>query len=366
MRKIPVKYIGLLAFAALSGGLFHSCTESQQDIPDGVDGKPEVMLRTSVREETSGAGLLTKLYVFKSDGTEYQLSDSVPLVVSGTTKLKMSYADLNKNSYRFLFIATPESKPGIYVKRSDNASLALGTGWEKVVVAMQGDSLSVDNYYGITDLPGTEIMRLTTIQGELTRLVGQMVFCFYRTGPGGVKDPVAVKDTTVASVLDRVSSVDITYEGVPLQIGFDGENKPLAVASPSKTMKHTIRFTQTQNGLKVPLPQQGIPVEVNDSISGGAIIKGTCLLPSRQGVHVSMVFHYYDTTPVCENTDKDHKHTVECYTPQTVSLRLPQSETVPGLNILPDYFTISNAGLPCNRIIDVAHSSGIEINTVWN
>ncbi len=366
MRKIPVKYIGLLALAALPGGLFHSCTESQQDIPDGVDSKSGIVLRTSVREETPYIGLLTKLYIFTNDGTGYQLSDSVPQVISGTTRLKMSYADLNKNDYRFLFVATPQSKPEICVKRSDDASFAFGTRWDKVVVAMQGDSLSVDNYYGITDLSGTEVMRLTSIEGELTRLVGQMVFCFYKTGPGGVKDPVAVDDKTVKSVLDRIFSLDITYEGIPLQVGFDGENKPFPVASLSKTVKHTIRFSQTEDSLRVILPQAGVPVEVADSIPGGAIVKGTCLLPSRQGVRVSMVFHYYDTTPICENADATHQHVASCYMPGTVSLRLPKSEESPGLNVLPDYFTISNAGLPCNRIIDVLHSSVIDVDMVWN
>lgn len=366
MTKIPVKYIGLLALAILAGGLFHSCTESQQDTPTWVDGKSGILLQTGFGEGTPDTTLLTKLYVFINDGKGYQLSDSVPQVISNSTKLKLNPAELNKYNYRFLFIATPQSKPEIQVRHSENSSLTFGTAWEKIVIAMQGDSMSVDNYYGITELAGKEILRLQNIQGELTRLVGQMVFCFYKTGPGGIKEPVPVNDKNVSSVLDRIYSMDITYENVPLQINFDNKNQPVPERTLQKSLKHTIHFSQTDNGLKVVLPQPGIPVETADSIPGGAIVKGTCLFPSQQGIYVSMVFHYYDTTPVCEHTEKTHTHTSECYTPKTVSLRLPQNQETPGLNILPNHFTINNAGLPCNRIIDVLHTLTIEVNTVWN
>lgn len=359
MRKIPVKCIGL---AALLGGLFHSCTESQQDTPDWVDGKSEILFRTGFRQGTSSDGLLTKLYVFSTDGNGggvYQLSDSLPQVISGTTKLKIKFTDLEKKDYRFLFVATSETKPEIRVRPSDNSLFAFGTPWEKVAVAMAADSLSVDNYYGITDMKGVDILTSGNITGNLTRLVGQMVFCFYKASEGGVDDP------QVLSVLDRISSIDITYQNAPLQIKFDASNKPVPVPGSTVPLHHTVRFSLTADGQKVELPQTGIPVEVNDSIPGGAILKGTCLLPVSQGVRVSMTFHYYDTTPICRHMEKEHTHDVTCYTPEELSLSLPKQESLTGLSVLPNHFTINNALLPCNRVIDVVHTSGIDVDTVW-
>ena len=367
MKKIPVKYIVFSGLATIIGGFFHACTESQSFTPDWVDSKPDISLRTDFRQGISGNGLLTRLYVFSSEsGNSYRLSDSLPQVISSSTRLKISLADLNKKNYRFLFIATPEQTPEIHVRHSDNSPFAFGTEWEKVAIEMANDSLSVDNYYGIKDLTGNEILQTGTIQGELTRLVGQMLFCFYKAGPGGVSDPVPMNDKTVASVMDRISSIDITYEGVPRLITFDSGNHPVVLPGSKITLNHTIHFSLTPEGQKVPLPQTNVPVEVADSIPGGAILKGTCLLPTRQEVRVSMFFHYYDTTPICNHTETAHIHGTECFTTGLLSLRLPQNSESPGLGILPDHFTVNNAGLPCNRIIDIDHTTDIEVNTAWN
>lgn len=356
MMKIPRKYIGWFGLAALLAALFPACTESQQDAPDGTEGEMGIVCRTALRNETPGNSLKTKLYVFKKTGTNnYQLSDSVPEVISGSTRIQMNLTDLNKSDYRFLFLATPQAAPEIHVMRLDGSPFAAGTEWEKVAVAMSADSMSVDNYYGIKDMRGSEILRQKTIEGELTRLVGQMVFCFYKA------DSEGVTDATVASVLDRVSSIDITYRGVPHHITFDAANKPVAVDGTERVLNHSICFSLSEKGQKVELPQ--FPVEKNDSIPGGAILKGTCLLPSQEKVRVSMEFHYYDTTPKCET---EHTHEATCYMLKKLSLRLPQDEQATGLSVLPDYFTVNNARLPCDRVIDVLHTSGIEVITVWN
>lgn len=363
MKKIPVKCIGLLGLAALLGGLFHSCTESQQDTTDWVDGKSEFLFRTGFSEGTSGEDLLTSLYVFSTDGnggSDYQFSTSLPQVISGTTKLQMKYADLKKKNYRFLFVATPQAKPEIQVKSSDTPSFALGTSWEKVVITMATDSLSVDNYYAITDMKGMDILASNDITGELTRLVGQMVFCFYKASKEGVNDP------EVLSVLDRISSIDITYQNAPLQIKFDADNKPVPMPDSKITLQHTVRLALTAEGQKVDLSNQGTAVETNDTITkGGAILKGTCLLPASQTVRVAMKFHYYDTTPICRKTEKEHIHDAGCYTLKELELHLPKQESPMGLSVLPDHFTVNNALLPCNRVIDIMHTSSINVNTVW-
>lgn len=360
MIKIPVKYTSWFGIAILFAGLAFSCTERQES-PEWVDSKSGVLFRTELREASPANGLLTKLYVFKSAGQEsYRLCDSLPEIISGSTRLKMSLAELNKNHYRFLFVSTPASEPEIQVTRMDGSPFVFGTEWEMMSVTMATDSLSIDNYYGIKDLTGTEILQLEAVEGELTRLVGQMVFCFYKAGSEGVTNP------DIASVLDRVSSIDITYESVPRKIMFDAANLPVSVTGANRRLTHTVRFSLSEDGQKVALPQTGIPVEIADSIPGGAILKGACLLPCRDKVTVSMAFHYYDTTPVCGHTESGHKHVAECYMPGDLLLNLPKNTGITGLSVLPDHFTINNAILPCDRVIDVQHTSGIQVNTVWN
>ncbi|MCA6030954.1 DUF5031 domain-containing protein [Bacteroides thetaiotaomicron] len=365
MKKISVRYICLYGIITLFSEMFHSCTESQPEIAEREESKLEILFQTSFLQEDSGNCLLTKLYVFGKDNTgSYRLTDSLSQIVSGSTRLKMNLADLNKYDYRFLFVATPELKPEIQAETIDHSPFTFGTEWEKAVIEMVADSMSVNNYYGITDLSGYEILQSKTIEGKLTRLVGQMVFCFYKVGLGGIKDPVAVNDPKIASVFDRISSIEITYEDVARQVTFDATNHPVAVPGSKHVLNHTIRFSQSEKEQKVILPQPENSVEVADSIPGGGILKGTCLLPSKQRVRVSMIFHYYDTTPICQ--EPIHIHAAACYTPMTLLLCLPKVTESQGLDILPDHFTINNAAFSCNRVIDVRHTSGIDVNTTWN
>lgn len=365
MKRLRIKCIGLFSLAALSGGFFSSCTETLQDTSGGAAIPSGIVCRTVLREETADNDMLTKLYVFsKREGEDYQLSDSLPEVINGLTKLKLDFAKLDGTDYRFLFVATPITKPEIQVKCIDNSSFDFGTKWEDMAIEMATDSLSVDNYYGIRDIPGEEIKTMTTIEGELTRLVGQMVFCFYKVGPGGIKDTVTVDDPEVASVFDRVSSIDVKYEGVPRLIKFDMDNKPVSVSGSEIVLNHVVCFSPDEE-LKVDLSKENESVKMDPSIPDGAILKGTCLLPSQNSVRVSMFFHYYDTTPICESTGPSHKHGVACYKQQSISLHLPKEQELSGLSVIPDNFTVNKAGVPCSRIIDVRHTSGLEINTEW-
>lgn len=364
MRKIQMKYLNLFGMTVLFGGFFISCAETLQDTEKWSSNQTEIVCRTMLGKENLGSNLQTKLYIFSTDGdNNYSLIDSVSSVVSGSTRLKLNFANLNKKDFRFLFISSPVSRPETQVVHIDGFPMVFGTAWEKIAISMLEDSLSVDNYYGITELSGKDILQLGTVQGELKRIVGQMVFCFYKTDKD--KKPVLLNDTTVSSVLDRISSIDITYKEVPRQITFGTGNHLMSVTGSEVTLKHTIRFSQTEDRQKVVLPQTENSVETADSIPGGAILKGLCLLPSNQNVRVSMILHYYDTTPICRQKDS-HIHKAACYMMQTLSLDLPKNTDIPGLNVLPDYFTINNACLPCNRIIDIVHTSSIEVNTVWN
>ena len=364
MRKRQMKSISLLGTLFLLGICFQSCTDECHDTEHWSDNGKEITCRAAVGKEASGSELQIKLYVFSSEGgSDYLLSDSLSLMTDGTTKLKLDPDDLNKKDYRFLFIATPKAQTEIQVMPAGGSSFDFGTKWQQVTVAMTGDSLSVDNYYGITDLQGKSILQTGHIEGELKRMVGQMVFCFYKADSD--RKPLPVEDAKVSSVLDRISSIDITYTGVPRRVAFGAENTPVAITESGTTVKHSVRFTLDAEGLKVPLPQTGVPVETNDSIKGGAILKGTCLFPSSQNVRVAMTFHYYDTTPICTE-DRNSTHGTGCFDARTLSLSIPKESEAAGLNVLPDHFTINNACLPCDRIIDILHTSGLEVDTKWD
>ncbi len=367
MKRIQMKSIGLFGIIVLFGAGLHSCAESEQDNIEQQDNiRYGIECRTVRNEGISEKTLLTKLYVFSSEGNgDYMLTDSLPQIINGSTSLKLKYTDLNKKSYRFLFISTPAKMPEIVVKRTDNSSFVFGTKWNEVVIEMAKDSMSIDNYYGITDLVGKEILKLGTIKGDLKRMVGQMVFCFYKVISEENKKPVLAKNPDISSVLDRIFSIVIKYNGVPRQITFDANNHPVAITGSDVSLSHTIHLAQTLNGQKVNLPQVGVPIETADSIPGGAILKGLCLLPSNQNIQVSMTFNYYDTTPICGNLVTSHTHEAKCYAVRSLSLELPGLRDALGLNVISDHFTISNAFLPCDRIIDILHTSSIKINTAW-
>lgn len=364
MRKKQIKSISWLGSIFLLGICFQSCTDACNDTEHWSDNEKGITCRAAVGKEAAGSDLQVNLYVFSSEGgSDYLFNSSLPVATDGSTMLKLNPADLSKKDYRFLFIATPKAQAEIEAQPADGSSFDSGTPWQNVAVAMTGDSLSVDNYYGITDLPGTSILQTGVIEGELKRMVGQMVFCFYKADSD--RKPLAVDDADVTSVLDRISSIDITYTEVPRQVVFDADNNPVAVNGAERTLIHSVHLTFDEGGQKVTVPQEKATVETADSIKGGAILKGTCLLPSSQKVRVSMTFHYYDTTPICTE-DNESIHKEGCFDKRTLSLSIPKETEAMGLKVLPDYFTINNACLPCNRIIDIRHTSGLVVNTEWN
>ena len=366
MRKLRIKQIALLGVAALCGSFFLSCTEeTQQDMPEWAGNQLGILCRTALKGEVLDSDMLTKMYVFgRKDGREYQLLDSLSRVGSGFIKPDRNFEESGSTDYRFLFVSTPAKKTELQVKCIDNSSFTVGSKWEHMAIEMSVDSLSVDNYYGIRDISGIELAQTDTIKVELTRLVGQMVFCFYKVGPKGINDTITVDDPKVASVFDRVSSIDLKYEGVPRQVKFDTNNKPIPVSGSETKLCQVVRFRPDEE-LKVDLSKESGAVETDVSIPDGAILKGTCLLPSQNSVRVSMIFHYYDTTPICGSVDSSHKHGVACYKQQSISLHLPKEQELSGLSVIPDNFTVNKAGVPCSRIIDVRHTSGLEINTEW-
>lgn len=184
MKTVSAKYVSFFGLVSLLCGLLQSCAKSWENPPQEPDDKIEILIRTEIMDGIIVNGLLTKLYVFSSDGTDnYLLSDSLPQVISGSSMLKMSESELNKKNYRFLFIATPEANPEIEVKRIDGYALLPDTEWKNIAIGMTGNSLSKDNYYGIKDITGSEILEQKVIKAELMRYEGVMTFISHRRHP---------------------------------------------------------------------------------------------------------------------------------------------------------------------------------------
>lgn len=350
------------------GAGFLSCSDTESEI-----GKEEiepssipVMLRSE--EAPANKELTCSVYIFSqtkpADG--YRLEGMVKPVLNQESPLPLKGSQIAGKNYRFLFVATPKDAPEVKTVTLAGEAVAAGTPWENMMLTEDQSALSIDNYYGIKEMSGSDIAAAGKVEGHLTRLTGQVVFEFYKAGPGGINQPAKVDPDKAHSVLDRIYQVDITYTGQPSGITFGQGNKPEPVYQGNESVQQTMSFTLTP-GLNVDVPQTEIGLNAHPSAAGGARILGRCFLPAGPTLRVAMTFHYYDPLPTCGKTGSSaqHEHTADCYASQTVSLNLPALSSE-GLSILPDHFTVHKAALPLDRVIDIQHHSEINIQTAWN
>lgn len=350
----------------LGGGMI-ACSDSWTGKyeEEDTDGYP-VSLEINGRGGQSN--LNYELYIFRKLPAEADYLFDTAVVLTGTTRdrIRLMNKDLKNYIYRFLFTATPADRPEIKVSGKDKQfSLPRGTTWSDTRIILQQDSLTLNNYYTVLDKQGQELWDKGKIEGVLTRLVGQMVFDFYKINEANV--PVDINSLTadsVVSVLDRVYQIDITYSGLATMVGFAEETKPLGMVEQGTITRHI--YLEQDEQFKVNIPQPEINLyETAFGVKGGVRILGDCCLPASEIVRINMVFHYFDTTPICENKHGNTPHTKDCYSKVQIALNLPAASAASGLNMLPDCFTWNKGGIPCNRIIDILHTTGITIDIDW-
>lgn len=308
--------------------------------------------------------LVYALYIFSRAGnTDSYLLDSIIPALNTSTRLKFANKSLSERNYRFLFTACPTDTSGIEIIHSNpNSALQQGTPWENILLVARSSRLSLHNYYKVLDLPGQEILALDSIQGVLTRIVGQMVYQFFKIGTD-INDIQPIDDPNVTSVFDRIYKTEIRYEGFTSALSFDASGLPQPGVSPSATVSPLYQTITPELNAQfgVSLPQ--IPLDtLNGGKSQGGKIGGLYLFPNTARLRTTLIFHYYDTTPKCR---QDHVHVSTCYEEKTLELRLPSTSAAAGLSIQADAFTINKAGIRCNRIIDIGTAHNIEINTEW-
>lgn len=344
----------------VAGGCSRDWEENEKK-ESGEEGYP---LMLEVRGQAGASDLRYELYIFrKADLTaDYLLTSVVTLTGNGQDRIKLMNADLRNNSYRFLFTATPEEAPEIAVRgKNEVLPVPVGTPWQEVMLTAERDSLTAENYYGILDREGADLLNTGRIEGILERLVGQTVFDFFKVGSGGINDPVDIASAEVISVLDRVYRLEVSYTGLTRAVKFGSDGVPFAVGTVPGAVTRRMTFL-TDEELRVAVPQELLE-EAGVAKKGSVRIRGEYGLPAAGKLQIKMVFRYYDTTPICGHPDEIHGKS--CFTQDSLLLHLPVSGSNERLSIVPDHYTVNRGGIHFDRIIDLGHQADMEVETDW-
>jgi len=355
-----------MALLLICFGIF-SCSQDM-DVNEGTDPASKDLYITAALDKASlPVGLQYKMYIFWKTNveTDYQFKDSVKLT-GEKTKMMFKDNELKDKDYRFLFIATSAEKPEINISDLSRNALNNSHKWSDVLISASNTLISGDNYSGILDKSGDAISQSGSIDGILTRMVGQIVLDIFRIS-GDINYPTDIVSGSVSSVVDRVFKVEAEYEGITRDIVFGGSGNMLDNNRWPDKYKRTHLF-EVDNELKVSVPQDenGL-LKVEGSKLGSARIEGIYCLPSTQKMRAKFTFHYYDTTPKCGNIDeKTHTHTADCFVTKTLELNLPQDKSdATLLSVFANYFTVNKAGIRLDRIIDLDQPGSFELLTTW-
>lgn len=342
-----------------------ACTDNIDLDPD-KSGKDVILpITLELNDESDLPDLEYKLYIFHqaSGRTDYECISTLSLT-AGVDSL-LPFKPVPDDLYRFLFVATPAGNPEICVESLNGEELGFGMKWQDIIINQTGKPLSTENYYGILQQTGKEIIETGRVNGLLKRLVGQMVFLFYKAAPDKADTPVDADSQKARSVFDRVYSIEATYSKYPYAITFQTDTilHPLYHEKEDQVepLKQSWKVTlDTQ--LQAEIPQPDNQLETLDEITGAVSMKGACFLPAENQVMVNMTFKYYDTLPICGKTEL---HTSSCYVENELALQIkPENEE--GVSIRNGYFTVNRVAITLDRVIDISHQSDLNVNTNWN
>lgn len=345
-------------------GFLAACSEDQEVppiIPENPTGTP---FSFKAKGFSLNADQLNySLYIFShaAGSTEEYRLDSMIHPLLETSKLVFSNQKLSEKDFRFLFIATPAAHPEITITQGNTAGdPASGSSWSEIRIRTAADSLTIDNYYGVTDLTGTELLKIDTIQGKLSRLVGQTVFDFTKIG-NSLENPLPINDATVNSIFDRIYQIDLEYTGYTSALRLEGKDQ-LVPADTIFVPLHLFGTPQFEAGLKVTIPQGQIDtLSIGESYGGR--LRGAYLFPTTGTLQAKLTFYYYDTTPLCP--DLVHKHEADCYAKSSVKLNLSGKPAATGIPVHENAYTVNRIGIRNNRIIDISYGADMDLDTQW-
>lgn len=355
------KWVVLILLLCLAS---FACTDDIDPQPGDADKKEGLPVTLDLKSENNVPGLKYKVYIFEqpSGGLDYGWLDTLSL--SPTDDSVLPFIPTSDALYRFLFVATPTEKPEISIADLNGKEPTSGTKWQDIIISSTNQPLSTENYYGIVQQTGDGILNAGKVNGELKRLVGQMVFLFYKADPEEVKTPIDVDPNRALSVFDRVSSIKATYSKYPYAVTFGTDTmlKPLYRENKNKQPLIQTWEVTLDEQLQAPMPQTANHLETVDGIGGSVKMTGYCFYPCNNQIVVNMKFKYYDTLPICGQTEP---HTPECYKENELDLELkPENKT--GLSIRNGYFTVNRGAITLDRVIDIHHESELNVTTKWD
>lgn len=436
MKNRFTQHIIIVFFASIA--LF-SCSNNEygEDNNTDVDITDEISVITTLATEPIPENLQCSMYVFwksaSDNESEYVLKETKILDNTALNKLKLMNNELVGKTYRFLFIATPALTKEIELVRSNETSLQEGDKWGEVMINSSSLLISGDNYQGFVDKTGNEILNGKRINCTLTRVVGQVIFDIYKV--------IKEEDTTTSqnvelphfTVLDRVYKIEIEYRNLTQGAVYNNNNEMTHHLLWNNSYKQTIepKLFENENpwfrNFKIDTEQEVENLTFSAEKEGSAHIKGIYCMPSDKNLKIKLTFYYYDTTPLCEETEhihsrycytsvdnygniqylspvcgkaehthlnscyKDgelictkevHVHRAECYdisptcgmseyiytsdcfTKKTIVLNLPKENATP-LSIIPNHYTLNTAKIRYDRIIDVGVNFSFEFDTAW-
>lgn len=361
ITRLFSRLIGL----AVLGGMFACSGEEEEPgaVATGVSGV-SVVLKTGSK---AAAGLDFSVYVFEkpSDSSTYVFKNS--FVLTGQQgKLELEEEELQANDYRFLFLALPAGGEDIKAGRLDASTLRAGDAWEDLRLTRTAAPLSDAVYYKVEDVSGGNLLDTRLIRVTLERLIGRMVFDCFKVANASSQDPIGIDAASgVASVLDRVYKIEITYGSPVQQLSFQGTTlTPLPSLAPQEVQ--TISLPEEDN-LKVTVPQADLGLLKPYGADGCVRILGLNLLPTGTAMPVTLTFRYYDTTPVCQSgSDPAHTHTSACYAESSLVLNLQVANGEGKNAIRPGYLTINKSAILFNRIIDLPAGATLDVDFSWD
>lgn len=340
-----------------------SCSEKEEGngiVDKLTDGVPVSVQLTS---QPLPGNIECDLYIYykKTAESVYKLKEVISFGNQDTKQAQFNTQELNTGDYRLLFVGVPAS----YNNELVLSGVSLNSSWDDVRITAGNHELSDDFYYKVLSIPGSQILADGRIDAVLGRLVGQVTIDVYHINADGAPDDIEV--STVGSVLDRVKKIDIVYSGLTKVLSFDADGNPVEEEPFSGTYSQVIEPI-LGGDLTVDISSQNedeIVIAGNNKI-GSVRIRGFYCLPATNKVRVKSTFEFVDTTPGCAN-NHDGEHVEGCYPLNTIVLNLPQ-ENAPDndlLSILPNHFTINQAGIWQNRIIDVPQEGSFGFNVAW-
>lgn len=286
-----------------------------------------------------------------------------------TLSFQFQNYEIEKKLYKLVILATPSVQNETRLA-CESGILDNGSPLSDVCIELVPDGksgyhlLSKDNYYTIQPFSGKDIVynNILTIEPVLKRAVGQLVFDIFKVTNNSISQPVATDDG-FGSVLDRIEKIRVKTRNFSYRYSISKhttttapKEKEVSITGATDLDDEYLLHAEVQ-------PKEVItgPVTKNNKQIGGSVrVYGPYLLPSPETspVNVMLSFSYYDTSPVNETYELIGLD-------NGLQLNLP-SGNKNRIYVEKNCYTVTNIGIPHNRVIDLDIFGNVTIETKWD